>query len=225
MLISGELAGHFQLNAWAMIGALASVLLFSCAIVIVFVLTLAVAVQSLKLIKWLLLLPLILVFRLLGFAKEKEPEKQSQAQSHSKVSFEDALQMVRDLEVERQKKGFKPGWLFFQCKEDELLLEALEYLRSTGEIPQHERSRQKDSRQQEKASAEKYARKAESFDPYEVLGVKPNASPLEIKSSYRNQMKLYHPDRVAHLGEALRELANRRTQDIQRAFETLMPQS
>jgi len=206
-----------------MLGALASVLLFSCAIVVVFVLTLAVAFQSLKLIKWLLLLPLILVFRLFGFAKE--PEKQSQTQSNSKASFEDALQMVRDLEVERQQKGFKPGWLFFQCKEDELLLEALEYLRSTGEIPQHERSRQKDSRQQEKASAEKNARKAESFDPYEVLGVKPNASPLEIKSSYRNQMKLYHPDRVAHLGEALRELANRRTQDIQRAFETLMPQS
>lgn len=224
-MISGELAGHLQLNAWAMVGALASVLLFSCAIVIAFVLTLAVAVQSLKLIKWLLLLPLILVFRLLGFAKEKEPEKQSQAQSDSKTSFEDALRIVRDLEAERQQKGFKPGWLFFQCKEDELLLEALEYLRSTGEIPQYQRSKQKNSHEEEEARSDQKTRKAESFDPYEVLGVQPNASPQEIKSSYRNQMKLYHPDRVAHLGDALRELANRRTQEIQRAFETLMPQA
>jgi DnaJ-domain-containing protein 1 len=34
-------------------------------------------------------------------------------------------------------------------------------------------------------------------------------------------MREYHPDRVAHLGEELQRLANRKTLEIQGAFERL----
>jgi len=60
-----------------------------------------------------------------------------------------------------------------------------------------------------------------AFDPYEILGIARGASKEVIKKSYREQMKLYHPDRVAHLGEALKELANQKAKEIQRAFEML----
>ena len=59
------------------------------------------------------------------------------------------------------------------------------------------------------------------FDPYNILGVSPKASYEQVKTSYKKQMQAYHPDKVAHLGEALQDLANKRTKDIQRAYEEL----
>jgi DnaJ like chaperone protein len=62
---------------------------------------------------------------------------------------------------------------------------------------------------------------ASEWDPYAVLGVGRGASQEEIAAAYREQMRRYHPDRVAHLGEELRVLAHRKTLDIQRAYAEL----
>ena len=59
------------------------------------------------------------------------------------------------------------------------------------------------------------------WDPYEVLGVAHGASNDEITQAYRERMKQYHPDRVADLGPELRELAHRKTIEIQRAWTEL----
>lgn len=61
----------------------------------------------------------------------------------------------------------------------------------------------------------------EKFNPYQILGIQPGVSKDKIKSAYKEQMKLYHPDRVNHLGSDLKELANQKTKDIQRAYEYL----
>lgn len=61
----------------------------------------------------------------------------------------------------------------------------------------------------------------ESFDPYEVLGVTRSASIAEIQAAYRARMKEYHPDKVAHLGRELQQLAHVKAQDIQRAYQQL----
>lgn len=60
-------------------------------------------------------------------------------------------------------------------------------------------------------------------DPYVVLGVPPGASGVEIAQAYRERMKEYHPDLVANLGPELRELAHRKTVEIQRAWDALRP--
>jgi DnaJ-domain-containing protein 1 len=62
---------------------------------------------------------------------------------------------------------------------------------------------------------------AEPWDPHAVLGVGRDASAEEIARAYREQMGRYHPDRVAHLGEELQQLAHRKTLDIQRAYEEI----
>jgi uncharacterized membrane protein YkvA (DUF1232 family) len=62
---------------------------------------------------------------------------------------------------------------------------------------------------------------AENLDPHAVLGVRRGASRQEITHAYREQMKLYHPDRVADLGDELREVAHRKAVEIQRAYEVL----
>jgi uncharacterized membrane protein YkvA (DUF1232 family) len=58
-------------------------------------------------------------------------------------------------------------------------------------------------------------------DPYAVLGVPRSASKDEIRTAYRARMQEYHPDKVAHLGEDLQQLAHRKAQEIQRAYEAL----
>lgn len=58
-------------------------------------------------------------------------------------------------------------------------------------------------------------------DPYELLEVTATATPEEITRAYRQQLKRYHPDRVAGLGDELQRLAHARTIAIQRAYETL----
>ncbi len=58
-------------------------------------------------------------------------------------------------------------------------------------------------------------------DPRTVLGVSPEAGPEEIKSAYRRLAAQYHPDKVAHLGEDLKALADKKFKAIQHAYDQL----
>lgn len=60
-----------------------------------------------------------------------------------------------------------------------------------------------------------------SFNPWRVLGVPRDADQETIRNAFREQMRLYHPDKVAHLGGALRETAERKSKDINRAYDML----
>ena len=62
---------------------------------------------------------------------------------------------------------------------------------------------------------------AAAKDPYEVLGVRPNATPEEIHAAYRLAARQYHPDKVAHLGEEFRELAQQKFVEIRKAYDIL----
>lgn len=59
-------------------------------------------------------------------------------------------------------------------------------------------------------------------DPYTVLNVPRGASPEEIKKAYRELANKYHPDKVLHLGEEFRELAEKRFKEIEEAYRKLM---
>lgn len=151
LLISGELAGHLKLNTWAMGGALVLLLAFPFVCAYLFR-------GALFVLGWLIgliLLPFIFIGAKLGFRKKSGPKPETEKGERVDRTFAEALQLVRDFEAERKKRGFKPGWLFFRCKDDDQLLEALEYLRSTGEIPKSERTKQNKSSHKEKASTEK----------------------------------------------------------------------
>jgi DnaJ like chaperone protein len=64
-------------------------------------------------------------------------------------------------------------------------------------------------------------KQAKAFGAYEVLGIGRSASSDAIVTAYRDRMKEYHPDKVAHLGEALQQLAHKKSQEIQRAYKQL----
>jgi len=61
----------------------------------------------------------------------------------------------------------------------------------------------------------------DGWDPYAILGVARGASRDQIAQAYREQLKRYHPDRVADLGPELQQVAHRKTVELQRAYAEL----
>ena len=59
-----------------------------------------------------------------------------------------------------------------------------------------------------------------SRNPYDVLGVSPNASDDEIKKAYRELSRKYHPD--ANANNPLADLAEEKFKEIQEAYDTIM---
>jgi DnaJ-domain-containing protein 1 len=54
-----------------------------------------------------------------------------------------------------------------------------------------------------------------------ILGVSPQATLQEIRHAYQTLVQQYHPDKVADMGPELRDLAERRTQEINAAYTEL----
>jgi len=54
---------------------------------------------------------------------------------------------------------------------------------------------------------------------HQVLGVSPNATRTEIASAYRSLISQYHPDKVARLGPEIRAVAERKSAELNRAYE------
>ncbi len=62
---------------------------------------------------------------------------------------------------------------------------------------------------------------ASAWDPWAVLGVPRSATREQVVHAYREQLKKYHPDRVADLGADLQRVAHQKTIDLQRAYREL----
>ena len=86
----------------------------------------------------------------------------------------------------------------------------------SGQEPSGHSSRESDRKDSSGESSS-----SATFDAYAVLGIPRSASSDAIQAAYRARMKEYHPDKVAHLGEDLQELALEKSQQIQRAYREL----
>ena len=58
--------------------------------------------------------------------------------------------------------------------------------------------------------------------PFEVLGIKPDATVSAIRAAYRDKAMEYHPDRVASLAPEFQKLAEQRMRAINEAYEALL---
>ena len=64
----------------------------------------------------------------------------------------------------------------------------------------------------------------ETESAYKILEVDPNATDDEVKKAYRDMAKKYHPDLVSHLGDEVREAAEKKLQEVNLAYETIKKQ-
>jgi DnaJ domain/Protein of unknown function (DUF1232) len=85
---------------------------------------------------------------------------------------------------------------------------------------QHQRRASRDGHEDSDSKDEKAAFTGEK-DPYTVLNVDRKASQKEIREAYLGLVNQYHPDKVLHLGEEFKELAENRFKEIQGAYEAL----
>ena len=59
---------------------------------------------------------------------------------------------------------------------------------------------------------------------YRVLGLEPGAAFEQIKAAYRELSKQYHPDKVNHLGEEFKRVAEEKMKEINEAYQHLKKQ-
>lgn len=76
------------------------------------------------------------------------------------------------------------------------------------------------SREQAERSAP-HAASTPPRSPHEILGVSQHATQDEIRQAYRHLAGKYHPDKVLHLGEEFRAMAENRFKEIQAAYQEL----
>ncbi|HEX2970167.1 MAG TPA: TerB family tellurite resistance protein [Bacteroidales bacterium] len=56
---------------------------------------------------------------------------------------------------------------------------------------------------------------------YKILEIDPSASDDDVKKAYRKMAKLYHPDKVGHLGEEFRKTADEKFKAVNEAYERI----
>jgi preprotein translocase subunit Sec63 len=66
----------------------------------------------------------------------------------------------------------------------------------------------------------KAANRAAAAGPgwHEILGVSPEATADQVREAYKHLISKYHPDKVDNLGQELKDLAERKTQEITAAY-------
>ena len=113
------------------------------------------------------------------------------------------------------------GWL------DDLIVLGLlwRYLNSLGKKPFESQQfyQQSYENRDNRRSGSEFKETGRPKNPYDVLDIPRNASSAEIKNAYRQLANKYHPDKVLHLGEEFRKLAEERFREIEEAYRELMP--
>lgn len=85
-----------------------------------------------------------------------------------------------------------------------------------------EREREREQQRQRQAEAEPQRQSQAPSIWHEVLQVSPTADIEAIRRAYKGLMSQYHPDKVASLGPELRELCERKTKEINAAYDRAM---
>ena len=81
----------------------------------------------------------------------------------------------------------------------------------SSDYKEYEEQNQYDNEIEERKNSEVYYGK--------LLGLKGSVSIDDIHKAYRNKIKEYHPDKIATMADELKELALRRTKEINEAYK------
>jgi TPR repeat protein len=90
--------------------------------------------------------------------------------------------------------------------------------RADKERADRERADKERADKQQSESARSKARREKARPWYEVLGVDRDMSAQDVTSAYRALIGQYHPDKVSGLGQEFKEIAERKSREINNAY-------
>lgn len=88
---------------------------------------------------------------------------------------------------------------------------------STGKFNEKSSSDNSDNSKKEDYEEIKYDENSVEYF-YSILNINANSSIDEIKKAYKEEIRKYHPDKVEHLGNEFKEIAEKKTKDINKAY-------
>jgi DnaJ like chaperone protein len=63
-----------------------------------------------------------------------------------------------------------------------------------------------------------------SDSAYKILEIEPTASDEDVKKAYRRMAMKYHPDKVSHLGEDFKKVAQEKFRKVKDAYDSIKKQ-
>lgn len=112
--------------------------------------------------------------------------------------------------------GLLVRYLYLQKQKIQAARQYYQYQQGAGKSQQQKYSQDKGHRTRSQTEENQGP-----ADPYTVLGISRTASEEEIKKAYRKLVRQYHPDKVAHLGDEFKALAEERFKQIQQAYQEI----
>ncbi len=103
----------------------------------------------------------------------------------------------------------------FSAFEDEDLKKAFE------ELENETKSSRKDTDKETESFEKKRDEISSLKQAADILGIDESAAPMQIKAAYLKKIKEYHPDKVETLGGELKQLAAKKTLQINSAYQFL----
>ena len=61
----------------------------------------------------------------------------------------------------------------------------------------------------------------DTLSDYNILEIDPNSSDDEVKKAYRKMAIKYHPDKVSHLGDELKNIAEEKFKSVNDAYQSI----
>jgi uncharacterized membrane protein YkvA (DUF1232 family) len=114
-----------------------------------------------------------------------------------------------------------PDFLFGWGWMDDIVIVGLLWRYLNRTIQRTNQSHSKTDQQSSYQRKSKSTQTSSTPNPYRILGVSNNATRDEIKKAYKKLAIQYHPDKVHHLGDEFKDLAEKRFKEIQEAYNIL----
>jgi len=111
---------------------------------------------------------------------------------------------------------------FFSERDDDELKRIIDELNSSNEGKNQETGSQKSEEKRVKEEKDNKNITMTVIRAFQVLKIDKNVSSEDVKKAYIERIKEYHPDRLENFGDELKDLAKKKTQEINEAYSLIM---
>jgi len=165
---------------------------------------------------FLIITPIALVQVWRNHNPKKRTYTNSSTQHHEDEMYEKFQQRQKERDEERRRHDQ------YQREQRRQQQEQQEHDEEKERSERKKKKERERSKKKKQKDSENYASSNHSLQKYyDLLRVKENATPSEIKTAYRKQIKFYHPDNYQNRTQEIQKDADEKTQEILDAYDKL----